>query len=203
MRIAKLAFSISVFISSCYLIYLILWVISSWISDVFAKAGDTVIATSITAIVTVSTFLFGKYLESSRERKDRLNVEKIRVYKKFVESYFSVFNYEKIHGDKKPDKELLLELLDFQEDLVFWGSDGVLKAYLAFRDHSISFTTKTIDVNTVDTQVQMAEMFRRVAALIAAMRRDVGYTFTSFNAKDLATLQLQMDDQARQVFARL
>ncbi|MFO1202431.1 MAG: hypothetical protein U1E58_07310 [Tabrizicola sp.] len=203
MKAIKLLFSLIVLISTCYLIYLFSWLSWNWVSGVFAKAGDTVIATSITAIVTVVTFLFGKYLESSRERRERLNIEKIRVYKKFVESYFSVFNHEKIHGKKKPDKELLLELLDFQQELVFWGSDGVLRAYLAFRNFSTDSLSSPLDVNTPDGQARMAEMFRLVSALIAAMRRDLGYTFTSFGARDLATLQLQKDDQAKSVFSRL
>ena len=73
----------------------LLWVTAGAILEFFAGANDTVKAASIAAFVSVITFLFGRYFEQGRELKQKVNAEKIEVYKEFFDFYFDVFSYEK------------------------------------------------------------------------------------------------------------
>ena len=50
----------------------------------FSASSDNVKVDSITAIVSVSIFTLGRYLEQWKEVKQRLIVEKIAVYKRFL-----------------------------------------------------------------------------------------------------------------------
>jgi len=50
----------------------------------FKGATESVKAASIAAFVTVFTFLFGRYIEQSRENKARANVEKSKSTKDFL-----------------------------------------------------------------------------------------------------------------------
>jgi hypothetical protein len=61
--------------------YLIARIISRVVTSLFVSINDTVKATSITAFVTVTIFLVGRYFEQSKDRKLKINSEKIAVYK--------------------------------------------------------------------------------------------------------------------------
>lgn len=170
-----------------------------WVLSTIGAANDSIKATSITAIVTIFIFFVGRYFEQSRERKARINQEKIAVYKKFFDFYFDIFSYEKIHGVPKPESEIMKEMLDFQKDVVFWGSDQVLRAYLDFKDKSANITGPDGNEGTRDSTKYLAEMMRAVAKLLVAMRKDIGYSFTTFEAADLARLQLSYDYDTKKV----
>lgn len=124
----------------------------------------------------------------------------IEVYRKFFDFYFDLFSYEKIHGTKKPEKDILRELLEFQKDVVFWGSDQVLRAFLNFKESMMGFSRSSPSSNKEDLPRQLAGSMKAAAALLVAMRRDIGYSFTTFDAKDLARLQLADDDETRKIF---
>ena len=164
----------------------------------FNGASDTVKAASIAAFVSVITFLFGRYFEQKRELKQKINSEKIEVYKGFFDFYFDLFSYEKIHGKPKPELDLMKEMLEFQKVLILWGSDSVIDAYVEFKDRLTEFGEGDDDLPTKTAKVMKAS-----ASLLAAMRKDIGYTFTNFSAKDLATMQLAMDSETEKVIERL
>ena len=166
----------------------------------FENVNDTVKATSITAFVTVVTFFIGKFWEQSRERKSRISAEKIVVYRKFFDFYFDINSYEKIHGKPKPEAETLRELLEFQKDIVFWAPDPVLKAFLNFKEVLAEFSGRIVSASKEDLPEHLAIPFKSVAVLLAAMRRDIGYTFTTFDAIDLAKLQLSTDPETKKIF---
>lgn len=173
------------------------WLIVIWFIGFFGNASDNVKATSITAIVSVSIFSFGRYFEGRRETKQRINAEKIGVYKRFFDFYFDVFSYEKVHGKPMPEGKILSDMIEFQKDVVFWGSDAVIKEYLNFKDNLIEFSSKSLAADKELQATHLVPVFQSTGKLLTAMRRDVGYTFTSFSAHDLARLQLQRDDGAQ------
>ncbi|NEY90458.1 hypothetical protein [Tabrizicola oligotrophica] len=190
--------------SAVYLVYLTLFTLFEGVKNLYDGVDGTVRAASITAFVTVVTFLIGKLWEQSRDRKAKINSEKIAVYKRFFDFYFDMFSYEKIHGKPKEPGDILRELVEFQKDLVFWGSDQVLRAFLGFKDELAIFTEKRPnDASNDETQLALARVMKSVAALLVAMRRDIGYSFTAFNAKDLGRLQLADDEENKQLMKYL
>ncbi len=173
----------------------LVWYAAPTLGGFFIAASDNVKATSITALVTVTVFSVGRYLEQRRDARQRLNVEKIEVYKRFFDFYFDVFSYEKVHGKKMPPRKLMTDMIEFQKDVVFWGSDSVIKAYLEFKDQLNLFSSQSQGTSEAQNAEFLVEVFRSTGRLLSAMRRDVGYTFTSFSAQDLARLQLTGDDE--------
>ena len=169
------------------------WFPINWFLSFFGSASDNVKATSITALVSVTIFSMGRYFESRRDSKQRLNAEKIEVYKRFFDFYFDVFSYEKIHDEPMPPKKLLSDMIEFQKEVVFWGSDAVIKEYLDFKDKLTEFSSRPAGDDKDHQARLLASVFSSTAKLLSAMRRDVGYTFTSFSAQDLARLQLNND----------
>jgi len=189
-----------------YVILFALVVLLGWLAwfsiisfaSFFSGASDTVKAASIAAFVSVITFLFGRYFEQKRELKQKINSEKIKVYKGFFDFYFDLFSYEKIHGEPKPELDLMKEMLEFRKVLILWGSDSVIDAYVEFKDRMVEFGEGEDDLPT-----KTAKMMKASANVLASMRKDIGYTFTSFNAKDLAAMQLAVDSETEKVIERL
>ena len=170
--------------------------ITGWLiwsaSELFSRSSDNVKAASIAALASVALFVLGRYFEQSRERKARLNQEKTRVYERFFDLFFDLFKQSKF-PDKDRDPDFLVKgLLEFQKELVLWGSDSVLKEYISFRE-SLPGVAATGSAEPVDLD-KLAGMFRATAKLLKAMRSDIGYRFSTFGTKDLAILILQGDD---------
>lgn len=197
-RFAARFFWIIVFFCLIYDVYLVLWMVFGWFSNLFEGVNDTVRAASITAFVTVVTFLVGKYLEQSRERRARINSEKIVVYRRFFDFYFDILSYEKLNGKPKPQKQMMQELLEFQKDVLFWAPDSVLKEFMKFKGAFQDFSSSNPDISK-----SLADTIAIVAGLLAAMRKDIGYSFTKFSPTDLATLQLTRDAETAKIFEHL
>ena len=196
-KILKATFAVAVAVAMIYLVCLASWLFFEWIKTIYADVNPTVSATSITAFASLLIFLIGRYFEQSRDRKAQINTSKIAVYKRFFDFYFDVFSYEKIRGEPMPEGKMMSEMIEFQKDVVFWGTDSVIKEYLNFKDALSEFTLKSADVDKEQQGVLLAEIFKSTARLLSAMRRDIGYTFTSFSAQDLARMQLVDDDDTR------
>lgn len=171
----------------------IVWIGVSFLTF-FGEASDGVKTASIAAIVTVFTFLFGRYLEQRRDLRAKQNVEKIELYKRFYDLYFRIFSsHLKSNEEALDENSVARELVEFQRDLIMWGSDGVLKAFIDFRVQLTVFgeATKEPDADLVEC---LDPAIKSAANLLREMRRDLGYTFTSFSAKDLGILQFRQDD---------
>jgi hypothetical protein len=201
--IFRFAFWSLVILSAGYLLWLTASFSLTGVAKIFSGVNDTVKATSITAFVTVVTFLVGRYFEQNRDKNAKLNVEKVVVYKKFFDFYFSLFNQEKVTGKARTDKEILKEMLDFQVDAFFWGSDAVLQRYLDFKEEMVGFSSSTKSLEEEEQAKRLAITITSAARLFAAMRRDIGYRFTTFSPHDLGRLQLADDLETARIFKYL
>ncbi len=174
----------------------LLFLFATWkFLGVVSAANDNVKAAAITAIVTVLTFVLGKYFEQSRDRRAKVNEEKIRIYEKFFAAYFHMFTSEDFRDDAKPPDWAIKEMIGIQKELVMWGSDAVLKEYLNFKKAVTSFATRgRADDSAIDVD-GLATVIRAVAELLKAMRRDIGYKFTTFSGEQLAALQMNVGEK--------
>lgn len=177
------------------------WAVRS-VGALIAEADAAVKVAVITAFVSIFVFVLGRWSERHKESKQKTTQEKIRVYKKFVDQYFSMMSHEKIHGHPKDNHELMIELLDFEKELIFWGSDNVISAYVQYKNGVAAFSSSSDELG-VSVEMRVANMMRAVANVIAAMRRDIGYSFTSFDAKKLGYFQLASDPETRKIFKHL
>lgn len=159
--------------------------------DAFSGASDTVVAASIAAFVSIFTFLVGRYFEQARERKSHANKEKIRVYEQFFDFYFTALGSDVV--DKPDDENWIAKFIfDFQKELLMWSPDSVLKAWIEFRK-----TIETTSHGSGTDQELVEYLAVNITAankLLREMRRDIGYSFTTFSAKDLASFQIRSSD---------
>ncbi|MEP1765643.1 MAG: hypothetical protein ABJJ53_03160 [Sulfitobacter sp.] len=163
----------------------------------FSGASDSIKATSITAIVSVLVFTIGRYLEQRREAKQRINAAKVDVYRTFFDFYFDIMSYEKVHGKPLPPEKVTKDMLDFQKNVIFWGTDPVIRAYLDFKDAMIRFDAGSDPEALAEN---LAVMMTAVSNVLVAMRRDLGYTFTSIGPRDIARLQLSDDEETKKIY---
>ncbi|MCV2893507.1 hypothetical protein [Lentibacter sp. XHP0401] len=160
--------------------------------DVFSEATDTVKAAAIAAFVGVFTLLVGRIFEQERERKSRINIEKIKVYERFFDFYFSAMGNSVVIDKPNEPRWMAKEIYTFQKELVLWGSDAVIDAYARFRRILNDFSATTIEDE--ELAVKLAPAIAAAALVLKRMRQDIGYSFTSFSAEDLGLFQLKQDD---------
>ncbi len=129
-------------------------------------------------------------------------MEKIEIYKRFYDFYFNTMHHQKIHGQPIDGNKILKDMLEFHKDVVFWGSDEVIRAYLDYKDCLTRFSAESPDESR-DLAERLAEVMKAVAKVLVAMRRDVGYNFTTISANELARMQLADDVDSRRVFDHL
>ena len=89
-------------------------------------------------------------------------------------------------------------MLEFQKKLILWGSDSVIKEYIEFKDRLTTFEALEGDFSE-----KVALLMTAAAKLLNAIRKDIGYSFTRFSVKDLATLQLSIDPGTKKIFDKL
>lgn len=94
-------------------------------------------------------------------------------------------------------------MLAFQKDIIFWGTDGVIRAYLDFKDAMVLFSEENTTSDPNELPKKLAVMVNSVSAVLIVMRRDVGYSFTSLTSNDVARLQLGTDVETKKIFEHL
>ncbi len=157
-----LGFALVAFI--CWGIYLI----ANKVISVFIKLDPTVaaslIAASVTIIVSVISVLLAKLLEHRSEIRKEMRIKKIPAYTDLINFMFRV-SFAKKRGQNPPtEKEILDFFQGFTEKIVVWGSDDVINAFNAFR----TFAQKT--------QTAQSENILFVAeTLFLTIRKDLGH----------------------------
>jgi hypothetical protein len=177
-------------IFSLFLIFLIVSIIvytAYLFYGVFQAAADSVKAAILAGIVALLSLIISRYLEQQRDTRTRLAAKKIEVYERFFGFFFAMLSNSKT-GKTMSETEMLDFLMNFQRDLLFWGSDGVVKAWLNFRH-----ATEPAALNSTDKSFSLASMIKCTANLMIEMRKDVGYRFTTINAVDFATMILRIE----------
>lgn len=186
-------------ISGFIFLAVILWALFKFIGF-FAAASDNVKAASITALVSVSIFMIGRYAEQKREIRQRVNLEKIEVYRRFFDIYFGIFSPKNRNEEGGIiNIDITDDLFEFQKDLVVWGSDRVINDWLLFKQELINFS----EIEPEEKIQSLAEVFKRAGALFATMRKDIGYSFTQFSGKQLVIMQLNEDQERKEILSIL
>lgn len=181
---------------------IVLWKVFDWSLTTISGASDSVKGAAIAAIGSVIVFFLGRYFEQRREAKQRISVEKIDIYKRFYDFYFNTMHHQKIYGKPIDGNKILKDMLEFHKDVVFWGSDEVIRAYLDYKDCLNSFSAESPN-ESGNLAERLAKVMKAVAKVLVAMRRDVGYNFTTISANELARMQLADDVDSRRVFDHL
>ena len=167
-------------------------VVAAWLA--FTSASDNVKAASIAGFLSVLAVFIGRYFEQRREIKLKVSSEKVKVYENVIEIMFSFLASPKSKSETIKDgaplendlaiNSVVNNLRSAQKDLIFWGSDNVIKAWMEFQQT----LQQNIDVEMSTDRLALS--MARFGGLIIAMRRDVGYPFTNLTEQKVASMIL-------------
>lgn len=135
-----------------------------------------IIAGSSTIIVSVVSITIGKYYERKLIIEEELRQKKIPMYVEFVGFWFKLIMVEKI-GRKITEKELIEYFNKFTQQLLIWGSDGVVKQWSELR----GLTINASDASNFNNMFEFEK-------LLYEIRKDIGHKNKGLNKGDLLGL---------------
>lgn len=136
---------------------------------------------TIPALVTIGVVFLGRYFERQRENDNKIREKKIAVYEEFV---VHVLGFMGKHSQSNPNKqqkqqqELEHMYEKFHRNLLFWGSDKIIKQY---NDWRCSLTKDGATLSGFEK-------------LLFAFRKDVGHSNKALKQSDLFKLLLKPDE---------
>ena len=140
-----------------------------------------VLKITIPAIVTIFVVFLGRNFERQKRNEDKIREKKIAIYEKFVTEtiYFMCNNAKSTETQKTKNLEKLEKMYEqFHRDLLFWGSDTIIKSYNEWR------FGLTKDGATL----------RGFEKLLYAFRKDVGHCNKNLKEFDLFKLLLNTNE---------
>lgn len=159
-------------------------------ANAFLAASDNLKAAIIAGFLSLTAVFVGRYFEQRRELNQKINAEKIRVYEALVDILFSFFQNpdNKLSalqdGDaNSSESDVVVRLRATQKELMFWGSDAVIAAWIDFLEEAQKAEPMSPE--------RLAAGMGRFGRLIVTMRRDVGYRFTNIREHHVARMILR------------
>lgn len=154
---------------------------AAWVGFTSLETGvaSAVAAAAGAILLAVINLTAQRYLDRRREIEARQRDKKIDLYQNFVKLWFGVLiSPESIkaraEGVQNVEK-YIPELNDITQQLILWGSDGVLKSYSDFKRY-ISSSSQS------KNHIQILTMFED---LLYEFRRDLGHNNRSLKERDI------------------
>lgn len=150
-----------------------LYELLSFLGGAFLQINPTIaagiIAAAATIIVSVVSVLFAKRLEYRgvllKEHRDK----KTPFYEEMVKLIFRIAFGSKLGLEPLTDEEMVKQMASFTENLVIWGSDDVLNAWVTFRMKSVEGFGDS-----------PGQILFEVENLLLAIRKDLGHANKGF-----------------------
>ena len=163
-QIALGLFIMAALIFATYLLIAKVWDIFSAVDPKLGAGLATGLATIIVSLISV---LASKHLDRKAEILAHLREKKIPTYEKIIKFIFSLTFAEKIGKRPPSEKEMIKFMAEITQELVIWGSDGMLNAFSKF---------KMMDLENTDNNSEnpYAVLFI-VENLLLAIRKDLGH----------------------------
>lgn len=106
-------------------------------SQVNPTLGAGVIAASATVIVSVMSVLVAKRLEYRALLQKEHREKKTPFYEEMVKFIFRIAFAEKLGLEPITEEQMMKQMASFTENLIIWGSDDVVNAWVSFRTKSV------------------------------------------------------------------
>lgn len=134
----------------------------SWIGEQFSEMEAVVVVALITGAVSLTgvvlSSVVSKVIEYKQKRRDYLNQKREKPYGQFVDMYFKIF--ENTKKNNYSEEDMLSDMLAFSRELTLWGSNRVVKKWIAFRLNSSEDDKKSLYL---------------IEKLLFEMRKDLGF----------------------------
>ncbi len=134
-----------------------------------------IVAASLTGLVSVITLIVSKRQESQSLVQQQIREKKIPIYEQLISFLINAILADKIGKEKMSEQEMVKKFAEFVEELIIWGSDGVLLRYEQFR-------------NATNRGVSPAELMFIFEALLLEIRKDLGHSNKSLSQGKLLGL---------------
>lgn len=145
------------------------WYVASLVWSELKSIDESIAVASVAGFATIvsatATVMLGRYLENKREIATQIRKEKIKIYTEFLSDLFRHIartdEVKKALGDEPSDKDLLKTLAKWQETIIIWGGQNVIKAYFEW-------------INMIKRGKIDAEMVFAMDRFIRCVRSEVG-----------------------------
>jgi hypothetical protein len=131
------------------------------------SAFSTNLLANLFAIILL---ILGIYLNKLKEIELALRDKKIEVYKKFIDYLFKVVQAKK-QNKPIPEKDMETFMVNFNKELIFWGSDSFIKKYNEWKLRSKNCENYKFALYFED--------------LLREIRKDTGHKNNGFNKHEL------------------
>lgn len=158
-------------------------VLSSWDSDI----AVAIIAAAATVLVSVISVVLGKIYEARTAIQKELRERKTPVYEEFITFIFRVFLGEKT-GTAPTEQEMAEFLSNYNQKMMVWGSDSVLREWSAWR--------RCLEQHTTDPEPNFVAGLVQYEKLILAIRKDLGHKNEGIGKFDILRLFINDLDEA-------
>lgn len=170
----------------------LIWVVYSMVQFVInlnTELGKAIIAGCFTLLAAAIGVALTKYFEEKNKILFQIREKKIPIYEKLISFYIELLNAEKA-GKKKPSsKEVAKFMMDFTSDLIVWGSDEVIDAWVKARRFSLEKSEEQ------DSAIRLLALLEN---LMLAIRKDLGHKNKNLD-KSHAVLGTFINDLAQHV----
>ena len=140
-----------------------------------------VLKITIPAVASVSVVMLGRYFEKQKEIELRIREKKITIYEKFVMDTLNFLLKSQQYSKSKQEKlqnDLVKTFEEFHKNILFWGSDSIIKSYNNYR----------FKLGSTDAKMEDFE------DLIFAFRKDVGHKNKNLCKYDVLKMLLKVDE---------
>ena len=127
--------------------------------DLSSKLDAVIIVALITAIVTIISGVISKVIDYKQKRNEYLSQKREEPYAEFINVYYKMQEKDSKQELYYPD-EMFDDIQKFQKKLMLWGSNRVVKAWIAYR------TNASLDGTNVLFYMEN---------ILYAIRKDIGY----------------------------
>jgi len=133
-------------------------------------------------------FVVSRIYEYTKENKSRLYDKKREVYLKIIRPWKNVLIMGK-DAKVEMSSEFTQEQKEAGLDLILYGNDDVIKQYGQLRN--------------AGSEVSPDLYLVKFAKLLKGMRKDLGYTFSSLNAKDILEVFINFTDEEKTKYTKI
>ncbi len=184
--------AVMVVIASILLLLAVVWTVRSKPQKELAVA---IIAGAAAILASTSAAIYTQYTTKSRELAAVHRLQKIEVYSEYGDVVFSIFVM--INVPKRPDltdeekseltatmqSQLQDKYMSFSKKVLLWGSPGVIKEFLRFREFSQNMERQENKDNPMRLLLLMDNVYR-------AMRKDLELDNSGLERGDLVKIFL-------------
>lgn len=109
---------------------------STWLKSLASSLDAVIIVALITGAVSIVASVISKVIEYKQKRQEYLYQKREEPYSEFIDMVYKLQERSK-KNEPYPEEEMLADMYKFSKKLTLWGSNRVIKKWLAFRKNSV------------------------------------------------------------------